>query len=76
VDWGFAAGREDAFAGLLAGLAGEAQVLGRQSLTICEPAPGAIEPVLPHRRTTIALFTPSLGAPPSVDRLYFDLLNL
>jgi GNAT superfamily N-acetyltransferase len=76
VDWGFAPGHEDDFARLLPALAGDARALGRTALTICEPKPGAITPALPHKRSGIALFTPSLGAPPSADGLYFDLLNL
>lgn len=76
IDWGYAPGHGDAFAQLLAALASDARLLGRKSLTICEPRPGAITPALPHKRSAIALFTPSLGAPQSVDGLYFDLLNL
>jgi GNAT superfamily N-acetyltransferase len=76
VDWGYAPGHDDAFAELLGALAVDARTLGRTSLTVCEPGTGAITPVLPHRRSAIALFTPSLGAPESVDGLYFDLLNL
>lgn len=76
VDWGYAPEHEDDFAQLLAALAADARSLGRKSLTICEPRPGAIMPALPHKRSAIALFTPSLGAPESVDGLYFDLLNL
>jgi GNAT superfamily N-acetyltransferase len=76
VDWGFASGHEDDFARLLAALATEARALGRKSMTVCEPRPAAITPSMPHQRSAIALFTPSLGAPASVDGLYFDLLNL
>lgn len=76
VDWAYTPGHEDAFARLLDALAADARALARKSLTICEPRPGAIEPTLPHRRSAIALFTPSLGAPESVDGLFFDLLNL
>lgn len=76
VDWGYAPGHEDAVAELLAALAADARSLGRKSLTVCEHRPGAITPALPHKRSAIALFTPSLGAPASVDGLYFDLLNL
>jgi len=76
VDWGFAPGHEESFAQLLGVLAADARALGRKSLTICEPQPGSIEPALPHKRSAIALFTPSLGAPGAVDGLYFDLLNL
>jgi GNAT superfamily N-acetyltransferase len=76
VDWGFAPGQEDELAQLLGSLAADARALGRSSLTICEPRLGAITPALPHKRSGIALFTPSLGAPEAVDGLYFDLLNL
>jgi len=76
VDWGYALGRDAAFARLTACLAADAHAGGRKSLTICEPRPGAITPTLPHRRSAIALFTPSLGATESVDGLYFDPLNL
>lgn len=76
VDWGFAPGREDDLAQLMDALAADARALGRKWLGICEPRPGSITPVLTHRRSAIALFTPSLGAPESVAGLYFDLLNL
>jgi GNAT superfamily N-acetyltransferase len=74
VDWGYA--DEGAFSRGLAALAAEAKRLGRSSLTICEPRPGAIDPELPHRRSSIALFTPSIEVPSSVDGLHFDLLTL
>ncbi len=77
VDWGYAAGREDAFQALLASLAAETRALGRTSLTVCEPRPNALVIDLPHRRSAVSLFTPSL--PPAGDArsrgLYFDLLN-
>lgn len=76
VDWGFSPGHQESFTKLLDTLAADARALGRKSLTICEPRPGSIEPTLPHKRSAIALFTPSLGAPRSVDGLYCDLLNL
>lgn len=76
VDWGYERGHYNEFVRLLGALCSEARALGRSSLTICEPRPGAITPALPHKRSAIALFTPSLGAPESVDGLYFDLLNL
>ena len=77
VDWGYAPGREDAFAELLACLAAETRALGRTSLTICEPRPGSLALELPHRRSAVSLFTPSLPPPADVaiSGLYFDLLN-
>src|SRR3989304_3781507 len=41
-DWGWAAGRRAAFTELLRSLASEARALGRSTLTICEPSPGAL----------------------------------
>ncbi len=77
VDWGWAAGRREACAELLRGLAAAARALGRSSLTICEPAAGALpDPGLPVRRVAASLFTPTIGPPPpeSVRGLYLDLL--
>jgi hypothetical protein len=79
VDWGWAPGREEAFGGLLRGLAAGAWSLGRGTLTICEPSPGAIpESGLPARRGTVCLFTPAMDPPAaeSVRGLFFDLLYL
>jgi GNAT superfamily N-acetyltransferase len=76
-DWGYAPGREDAFTELLACLAAETRALGRTSLTICEPRPGSLALELPHRRSAVSLFTPSLPPPAgaAIRGLYFDLLN-
>ncbi len=79
VDWGWAPGREAAFAGLLRSLAAKARALARSALTICEPSAGAIpECGLPARRGTVCLFTPAMDPPPaeSVRGLFFDLLYL
>jgi hypothetical protein len=77
VDWGYVPGRQDVFAELLACLAAETRALGRTSLTICEPRPGSLTLDLPHRRSAVSLFTPSLPPPAAVatSGLYFDLLN-
>ena len=78
-DWGWAAGRRDAFAELLRRLAAEARALGRSTLTICEPSPGALPDVgLPARRFTVSLFTPAMKPPAaeSVRGLYVDMLYL
>ncbi|MBI2913444.1 MAG: GNAT family N-acetyltransferase [Chloroflexi bacterium] len=78
VDWGWAPGRGEAFVELLRGLAAEARALGRSTLTICEPSPGAIpDPGLLHRRSTASLFTPSMQPPPagSIRGLYYDTLS-
>jgi len=77
VDWGWAPGRKDAFIDLLRCLAAEARALARSTLTICEPAPGALPDVgLPQRRSAAALFTPTIEPPPaeSIRGLYVDLL--
>ena len=77
VDWGWAAGRREAGAELLRGLAAAARALGRSSLTICEPAAGAVpDPGLPGRRLAASLFTPALQPPllESIQGLYLDLL--
>jgi GNAT superfamily N-acetyltransferase len=77
VDWGWAAGRREAFTELLRCLAAEARALGRSSLTICEPSPGALpDPGLRPRRSTVSLFTPTMQPPPpeSIQGLYLDLL--
>lgn len=78
VDWGFAPGHEPAFARLLERLAAEAHRLGRGELSICEPFPGAVPVGLPHIRSVISLFTPSLKPPEAeaLRGLYFDPLNL
>ena len=76
-DWGFAPGREAAFAELLRGLAGEAHRLGRTALSISEAAPGAVpDPGLRAHRTAVALFTPTVQPPPtaSIRGLYVDML--
>ncbi len=79
VDWGWAASRREAFTELLRCLAAEARALGRSSLTICEPSPGALPDVgLPARRFTVSLFTPAMKPPPaaSIRGLYVDMLYL
>jgi len=76
-DWGWASGREEAFAALLRSLAAEARALGRSSLMICEPSPGALpDPSLPAHGLALGLFTPALQPPPaaSIRGLYVDLL--
>ena len=76
-DWGFAPGREAAFAELLRGLAAEARRLGRPALSICEASPGAVpDPGLPAHRTAVSLFTPTVQPPPAaaVRGLYIDML--
>jgi len=77
VDWGWAPGRRDAFAELLRGLAAEARTLGRSSLMICEPSPGALpDPGLPGHRVAVSLSTPAMQPPPAagIRGLYADLL--
>ena len=79
VDWGFAAGREKAFAVLLQSLAAEARALGRSALTICEPSRGSVpETGLPGQRFSVSLFTPTIQPPPedSLRGLYVDMLYL
>ena len=78
-DWGFAAGREEAFAVLLRGLAAEAHALGRSTLTICEPSPGSVPDAgLPGHRFPVSLFTPTIQPPTkdSLRGLYVDMLYL
>ncbi|MEX0799627.1 MAG: GNAT family N-acetyltransferase [Dehalococcoidia bacterium] len=77
VDWGWATGQEDAFAGLLRHLAAESRALGRPALVVCEPSPGALPDAgLPGRRVSGALFTPTMEPPPAeaVRGLFFDML--
>jgi len=79
VDWGCGSGRRAAFAELLRSLAAEARALGRSTLTICEPSPGALpDPGLPRHTVAVSLFTPTLGPPAaeSVRGLYADMLYL
>ncbi len=79
VDWGWAAGRREAFSELLRCLAAEARSLGRSTLTLCEPSPGALpDPGLPRRRFTVSLFTPAKQPPPveSIRGLCVDMLYL
>ena len=79
VDWGWAAGRREAFIELLRCLAAEARALGRSTLTVCEPSPGALpDPELLRRRSTVSLFTPTVEPPPadSIRGLYVDMLYL
>jgi hypothetical protein len=79
VDWGFAPGREEAFAELLRGLTAEARALGRSTLTICEPSPGSVPDAgLPGHRFAVSLFTPTIQPPPedSLRGLYADMLYL
>ena len=79
VDWGWAAGRREAFMELLRCLASEARVLRRSTLTICEPSPGTLPDVgLPRRRAAVSLFTPAMQPPPaeSVRGLFADMLYL
>ncbi len=79
VDWGWAAGRREAFVELLRCLAAGARALGRSTLTICEPSLGALpDPGLLRRRSTISLFTPTIQPPPAeaIGGLYVDLLYL
>jgi len=76
-DWGWAPGRGEAFAELLRCLAAEARALGRSSLIICEPSPGALPDAgLPTRRLAVSLFTPALPPPPAeaIRGLYADML--
>jgi len=77
VDWGWAPGRKDAFIELLRLIAAEARALGRSTLTICEPSPGALpDPGLPLRRSRASLFTPTIEPPraESIRGLCIDLL--
>jgi ribosomal protein S18 acetylase RimI-like enzyme len=79
VDWGWAEGRDRAFAGLLRHLAVEARALGREGLAICEPSAGAVPDAgLPFRRLSGALFTPTLEPPAAeaVRGLFYDLLAM
>lgn len=77
VDWGWAPGRAGAFAELLRSLAVAAGALGRDTLLICEPSPGALPDAgLAYHRATVSLFSPAMPAPSaeSIGGLYFDLL--
>jgi GNAT superfamily N-acetyltransferase len=77
VDWGWAPGREDAFAALLRGLAATVRRLDRSGLMICEPSQGKVpEPGIPAHRSAVALFTPSLAPPDpgSIHGLCVDML--
>lgn len=77
IDWGYAPGRRDAFAGLLRRLAAEARALSRDALTICEPSPQALPDIgLPSRVWTLALFTPTVPPPPreAIGGLYADMV--
>ncbi len=76
-DWGYRSGREDRFASLLRSLAARARAIGRDRLTICEPAPGVVpETGLPARRAAASLFTPASDPPPAerIKGIFFDLL--
>ena len=76
-DWGWASGRREAFAGLLRCLAGEARALGRSTLMICEPSPGALPDTgLPAHSLALGLFTPAMQPPPAaaIRGLYVDML--
>jgi GNAT superfamily N-acetyltransferase len=76
-DWGYAHGREDAFAALLGGLAAEARALGRQRLVLCEPVAGMLgDPGLPATRSSAGLFTPGLEPPERevIRGIFVDLL--
>jgi len=78
-DWGWKSGFDEAFAGLVAGLAAKACDMGRDALTICEPRPGALPPAgLPHRTASIALFTPALPppAPDAIKGIFVDMLYI
>jgi ribosomal protein S18 acetylase RimI-like enzyme len=76
-DWGWAAGRREAFTELLRCLAAEARALGRSTLWVCEPTEGALpDPGLAARKMTVSLFTPAMQPPPAelVRGLYVDML--
>lgn len=76
-DWGYAPGCEDAFAALLRSLAARTWTLGRGTMTVCEPAPGALpDPGVPAQATDVSLFTPSFDPPdsPAIRGIYVDLL--
>ncbi len=78
-DWGWAPGHREAFGELLRSLAAEARALGRSTLAICEPSPGALpDPGLPSRRSAAALFTPTIQPPAAgaIRSLYADMLYL
>ncbi len=78
-DWGWAPDHSEAFGELLRSLAAEARALGRSTLAICEPSPGALPDLgLPSRRSTAALFTPTIEPPAveSLQGLYVDMLYL
>ena len=76
-DWGWATGRRETFGELLRCLAAEARALGRSSLMICEPSPGAHPNMgLRAHRLAVSLFTPAMQPPPagSIRGLYADML--
>lgn len=78
-DWGLATGHEDAFVSLLVSLASAARELDRDSLTVCEPYPGALPTTtLSSRASAIALFTPGLEPPGRSDikGIFIDMLYL
>lgn len=79
LDWGWVPGEEEAFAALLRSLAGEARRLERHSLTICEPAPGALPDIgLPSDTWSLSLFTPGIDPPPAGETrgIFVDLVYL
>jgi len=78
-DWGWAVGWRKAFPELLRALAAEARALGRSGLTICEPLRGAVPDIgLARRRSTAAVYTPTLLPPPRdlISGLWVDLLHV
>jgi hypothetical protein len=78
-DWGWAPGHEQDCADLLHSLASEACGLARNSLTFCEPFPGALPmPALDWRRTNVALFTPGLPppSPQDITGIFIDMLYI
>ncbi len=78
-DWGYLPGYENAFAGVLRSLAAKARALGRQTLTICEPSPGALADAgLPAQVTDVSLFTPSFDPPEpdAIRGIYVDMLTV
>jgi ribosomal protein S18 acetylase RimI-like enzyme len=77
VDWGWAAGYEEAFADVLRRLAAKARALGRDGLRIVEPSPGIIpETGLLSHSSPISVFTPTVPPPrlEDVRGMFFDLL--
>jgi hypothetical protein len=78
-DWGYTPGHEDAFAEVLRSLAAQARALGRGTLTISEPYPGALpETGMPAVVTDVSLFTPSFDPPEAgaIRGIYVDLLTV